>query len=131
MTLLIRMSKAMKVRRLGTRFFLASCLLVATTVACGIWSVFTFGRLSRVVGESLRESQRTIDLAARLASALEREDDALLLAIAGDRDRASIELAAERRYFDEGYPRLLELLVDTDERAAAESAPLLGGRYGG
>jgi two-component system, NtrC family, sensor histidine kinase KinB len=111
----------MKVRRLGTRFFLASCLLVATTVACGIWSALTFARLSRVVGESLRESQRTIDLAARLASALEREDDALLLAIAGDRDRASGELATERRNFDEGYARLLELLVDTDERAAAES----------
>ena len=111
----------MTLHRLGTRFFLASCLLVATTVACGIWSAFTFARLSRVVGESLRESQRTIDLAARLASALEREDDALLLAIAGDRDRASGELATERRNFDEGYPRLLELLVDTDERAAAKS----------
>jgi two-component system, NtrC family, sensor histidine kinase KinB len=119
----------MKVRRLGTRFFLASCLLVATTVACGIWSAFTFARLSRVVGESLRESQRTIDLAARLASALEREDDALLLALAGDRDRARAELAAERKTFDEGYAGLLELLVDADERAAAEALREHAGAY--
>ncbi|HUE38653.1 MAG TPA: HAMP domain-containing protein, partial [Candidatus Binatia bacterium] len=111
----------MKLRRLETRFFLASCLLVATTVACGIWSAFTFARLSRVVGESLRESQGTIAVAAGLASALEREDDALLLALAGDQDRARAELAIERHSFDEAYAHLAELLVEPDERAAAES----------
>jgi hypothetical protein len=71
----------MKGRRLQTRFILAGGLLVMTTVICGIWSAWTFARLSTVVGNTLRENQETIDLTAVLASALEREDDALLLGV--------------------------------------------------
>jgi NtrC-family two-component system sensor histidine kinase KinB len=111
----------MNFRRLETRFLLAGCLLVAATVACGIWSAFTFARLSRVVGDSLRESEGTIDLAAKVASALEREDDALLLALAGDRERAREELALQRRAFDEAYQRLSEILTQAEEREVASA----------
>jgi NtrC-family two-component system sensor histidine kinase KinB len=109
----------MKFRRLETRFLFASCLLVAATVACGIWSGLTFSRLSRVVGDSLRESQGTIDLASKVASALEREDDALLLALAGDRERAHEELAVQRQAFDEAYRRLGEILTQAEEKEVA------------
>jgi NtrC-family two-component system sensor histidine kinase KinB len=111
----------MKFRRLETRFLFASCLLVAATVACGIWSALTFARLSHVVGDSLRESQATIDLAAKVASALEREDDALLLALAGDRARAREELGLQRRAFDEAYRHLSEILRQPEEREVASA----------
>jgi NtrC-family two-component system sensor histidine kinase KinB len=107
-----------RVRRLETRFLLAGCLLVATTVACGVWSALTLARLSRVVDESLRGSQDTIDLAAGLASALEREDDALLLGIAGD-PNAARDLVAARGVFDEQYRRLVKLVRAPEERALA------------
>jgi two-component system, NtrC family, sensor histidine kinase KinB len=81
----------------------------------------TFASLSRVVGESLRESQGTIDLAARLASALEREDDALLLAVAGERERAREELRLQRRAFDEAYRQLAEILSEREQRDVAHS----------
>jgi hypothetical protein len=42
----------MRIRLLQTRFLLAGCLLVAATVACGVWSVLTFARLSAVVGRT-------------------------------------------------------------------------------
>ncbi|MDB5309139.1 MAG: multi-sensor signal transduction histidine kinase [Gemmataceae bacterium] len=109
----------MRVRRLRTRFLLAGCLLVATTAAGSLWSALTFARLSRVVGDTLQESQETIDLSAELAGSLEREDDALLLALSGDPDKARQNLAAERRRGDAGYDRLLVLLRDgeAEERA--------------
>ena len=109
----------MKVRRLQTRFILAGCLLVMTTVVCGIWSAWTFVRLSTVVGDTLRESQKTTDLTAVLASTLEREDDALLLAVNGDVERARPELVAQRQRFDADYARLVGFLSEPEERDAA------------
>jgi NtrC-family two-component system sensor histidine kinase KinB len=111
----------MTIRRLQTRFLLAGCLLVMTTVACGIWSAVMFARLSTVVGKTLRESQETTDLTALLASTLEREDDALLLSANGEVERAQQELAAQRQRFDSAYARLVRLLQDPEEYAAASA----------
>jgi two-component system, NtrC family, sensor histidine kinase KinB len=111
----------MNVRRLQTRFILAGCLLVMTTVVCGIWSAWMFARLSRVVGDTLRESQKTTDLTAVLASTLEREDDALLLAVNGNVERATEELEAQRHRFDTGYAHLRGFLSEPEERDAASA----------
>ncbi len=97
----------MRLRHLQTRFILAGCLLVLTTVATSLWSALTFARLSAVVDDSLRGSQQTIDLAAELATSLEREDDALLLALSGHAGRAKEELARERSRGDDCLRRLL------------------------
>ena len=107
----------MRTQSLQTRFFMAGCLLVLTTVAGGAWSVVMFARLSTVVGETLRESQEAIDLTARLADALEREDDALLLALAGKLRNAKSEVVQQRQDFDEAYARLLPRLTDAEENA--------------
>src|SRR5215813_11556000 len=109
----------MKIRRLQTRFILAGCLFVITTVVCGSWSAWTFARLSAVVGDTLRESQKTTDLTAVLASILEREDDALLLAVNGDVERARHELGGQRQRFDAGYTRLVGFLSEPEERDTA------------
>lgn len=101
---------------LRTRFLLAGCLLVATTVACGVWSAFTFAQLSAGAGQTLRESQETIAQTAALATALEREDDALLLSLAGDVGRAKPELQTQRRRFDQTFARLTFLAEDGEER---------------
>jgi len=111
----------MKIRRLQTRFLLAGCLLVMTTVACGLWSAVMFARLSTVVGQTLRESQETTDLTALLASTLEREDDALLLSVNGEVERAQQELVSQRQRFDSGYARLLSILQDSEEHAVASA----------
>jgi NtrC-family two-component system sensor histidine kinase KinB len=98
--------------KLQTRFILAGTFLALTTVGSGLWSAWTFSRLSFVVGQILQESQETVDLAADLASSLEREDDALLLAVSGNIEKAKRELAKERRRGEECYHRLLPLLRD-------------------
>jgi NtrC-family two-component system sensor histidine kinase KinB len=100
----------MRMRHLQTRFILAGCLLVTTTVASGVWSAFTFARLSAATAAALREGEEKIDLTAALAGALEREDDALLLTLSGPRQRARRTLTTERRRSDASYQRLLAVL---------------------
>jgi len=107
--------------RLRTRFVLAGLLFVATTIASGIWSAYTFARMSREVSEALQQSQEKIDVTAILSQALEREDDALLLALSGDLHRAQGDLASHRAIFDRSYERLLQLISSEAERSAAES----------
>jgi NtrC-family two-component system sensor histidine kinase KinB len=115
------MAGPLKTRRLQTRFLIAGILLAATTVASGIVSALTFSRLSRGIGETLQGSQDAIDNAATLSGALEREDDALLMAMSGDPARARQELAAQRQIFDRSYASLLGVLTQEDEKAAAKS----------
>jgi NtrC-family two-component system sensor histidine kinase KinB len=114
-----REESAMPIRRLQTRFILAGCLLVLTTIACGVWSIWTFAHLGSMVDRTLGESQEPIDLTAILASALEREDDALLLSLTGERERARTELKTQRQRFEEAFARLMPLMKEPQEQAAA------------
>jgi NtrC-family two-component system sensor histidine kinase KinB len=113
----------MRTRHLQTRFILAGCLLVMTTVGTGLWAALTFARLSAAADDALAENRERIDLTAALAGSLEREDDALLLAPGGDPERAEGELTAERERGDEYYQRLLASLRDGDDavRSAART----------
>jgi NtrC-family two-component system sensor histidine kinase KinB len=111
----------MAVRNLRTRFILAGGLLAAVMAICGMWSVGTFVHLSAVVDDTLRNSQEKIDLTAVLASTLEREDDALLLALAGDAGQARAELDRERSRFEETFARLGSVVTEETERSAAAS----------
>jgi two-component system, NtrC family, sensor histidine kinase KinB len=109
----------MRIRRLQTRFLLAGCLLAMITLGSGLWSAWTFAQLSRVADRVLHDSQTTIDLAAELAGSLEREDDALLLALSDNGQRAHRDLADERRRGDDCFGRLRSRLsadgADVDE----------------
>jgi two-component system, NtrC family, sensor histidine kinase KinB len=105
-------------RRLRTRFVIAGFLVAMATIASGIWSAYTFTQLSRVIGDTLSQSQQRIDLTDTLASALEREDDALLLAINGDVGRAIEEVQAQRVRFDDAYASLWNILHDEEQAMA-------------
>jgi two-component system, NtrC family, sensor histidine kinase KinB len=107
---------SLKVRHLQTRFVLAGILLVATTIVSGLWSAWTFARLSAMASSTLQVSQQTINLTASLSDALEREDDALLLAISGHRGRAEAKLQEERQRFAQAYASLLRALDQPDEK---------------
>ncbi len=111
----------MRTKRLQTRFILAGALLVLTTVGSSLWSAWTFARLSEVVDDTLRDSQTAIDLTAALAGSLEREDDALLLAVSGNVDVARKQLASEKQRGEEQYQQLLSAIKDEEieERSLA------------
>src|SRR5580658_2589518 len=105
----------MRLKRLTTRFLLASCLLVAATVTSGVWSAFAFARFAESVDATLRTSQRTIELASSLGTILEREDDALLLSLTGEARSARDDLVRQRRLFDAGFDELRKLLTDSEQ----------------
>jgi len=106
---------------LRARFILAGCLIVIATAASATWSGYTFARLGSVVDETLRGSQEAIDLTATLSSTLEREDDALLLAVGGKLEPARRDLVTERARFDDAYRRLLVVLASSDAQDLARS----------
>jgi NtrC-family two-component system sensor histidine kinase KinB len=94
--------------------------MVAAAVGPGLWSALTFARLSAAAEDALRGGQERIDLAAELAGSLEREDDALLLALSGETERARRDLAAEQQRGDACYEKLLDVLAgDAEGRLAA------------
>lgn len=112
----------MALRHLQTRFILAGLLLAAATVASSVWSAFTFAQLATVVDETLLVSRETIDLCAEVAGSIEREDDALLLALSGDIETARLDLLAERRSGDRSFERLQGLLQSADAQEQALAA---------
>jgi len=109
----------MKIAHLQTRFILAGGLLVMTTIVSGLWSAWTFARLSAVAGKTLQTGRQMTDLTAVLANALEREDDAFLLAVSGDREQARRKLQSQRQRFSDAYASLAKLLSQPDEKKAA------------
>jgi two-component system sensor histidine kinase/response regulator len=96
----------MKTNSLRTRFVIAGCLLLAFTVVCGAWSVFTFHRLGDALGRTLDQNQETINVALEAVYALEREDDALLVALNNGGDEAAKALRTDRDNFEKAYREL-------------------------
>ncbi len=105
---------------LRTRFVIAGGVLLAATLATGLWSALTFARLSAAADETLRACGERIDWTAALAGSLEREDDALLLALSGAAAPAGRDLATERARGEQCYRGLVAALGDgADARGQA------------
>ena len=105
---------------LRARFGWAGLVILVAVVITGVWSTVLLTRLGNVVDRTLQGRQGIIDLTAAMASALEREDDALLLGVAGDAVRAKAELAVQRAAFD-GAADQLARQVTPVERQVVES----------
>src|SRR5262249_17860673 len=80
---------------------------------------WTFFRLSAVVDVALQESQETIDLAGVLERTLEREDDALVLALIENPASARKEVQKQRERFGEVFERLQAILSHDQEKEMA------------
>ena len=104
--------------RLRLRFVVAAGLLVLTTVTASVWTFFALTRLSGIVTDTVQQSESVTAVTSRLAGALEREDDAVLLILAGD-DRGTQVLASERAVVDRAVADLFDVLGPDDERELA------------
>ena len=104
--------------RLRLRFVLAAALLVLTTVTASVWTFFALSRLSGVVTDTVQQSESVTAVTSRLAGALEREDDAVLLILAGD-ERGAQVLVRERAVVDKAVADLFDVLGPDDERELA------------
>ena len=70
--------------RLRLRFMVAAGLLVLTTVIASVWTFFALTSFSGIVIDTVRQSESVTAVTSGLAGALEREDDAVPLILAGD-----------------------------------------------
>ena len=106
--------------RLGLRlrFGIATLLLVATTITASVWTLAALSRLNRVVTDTVRQSEAVTAVTSQLAGALEREDDGVLLVLAGDQRGRSV-LAEERGVVDKAVAALFDVLGPADERELA------------
>jgi two-component system, NtrC family, sensor histidine kinase KinB len=104
--------------RLRLRFVVAAGLLVLTTVTASVWTFVALTRLSGVVTDTVRQSESVTAVTSRLAGALEREDDAVLLILAGD-ERGTQVLTRERAVVDRAVADLFDVLGPNDERDLA------------
>jgi len=73
--------------------------------------------VSLSIGEALRDDRRESRLEQTLEASLEDEDDAVLLSISGDTERAKVELSARRSVFADALLGLQQLAHDDEERA--------------
>ncbi len=103
---------------LRLRFIVAAGLLVLTTVTASVWTFFALSRLSGIATDTVRQSESVTAVTSRLAGALEREDDGVLLILAGD-DRGTQVLARERAVVDKALAELFDVLGPDDERELA------------
>ena len=104
--------------RLRPRFVVAAGLLVLTTVMASVWTFLALSRLSGIVSDTVRQSESVTAVTSALAGALEREDDAVLLILAGD-DRGARVLARDRAVVDKAVADLFGVLEPADERELA------------
>jgi signal transduction histidine kinase/HAMP domain-containing protein len=104
--------------RLRLRFVVAAGLLVLTTVTASVWTLFALTRQSGIVTDTVQQSESVTAVTSRLAGALEREDDAVLLILAGDA-RGSQVLVNERAVVDKAMADLFDVLEPQDERELA------------
>jgi NtrC-family two-component system sensor histidine kinase KinB len=93
-------------------------LLVLTTVTASVWTFLALTRLSSIVTDTVRQSESVTAVTSRLAGALEREDDAVLLILAGD-ERGTHVLTRERGVVDRAVADLFDVLGPIDERELA------------
>jgi two-component system, NtrC family, sensor histidine kinase KinB len=103
---------------LRVRFGVAAVLLVCTTVTASVWTLVALSRLSGVVTATVRDSEAVTGVTSKLSGALEREDDAVLLVLAGDQRGATV-LAQERTVVDKAVADLFDVLGPADEQELA------------
>jgi NtrC-family two-component system sensor histidine kinase KinB len=101
--------------QLRTRLAIAGTLLIATTLAIGVWSAVSFRDVSRVVGDTIADDEGTTNATTKLAETLEREDDAVLLALT-DQTRGRAELALRRDDVASALKRVVAELDAPDEQ---------------
>ena len=94
-------------------------MVLLAVVITGVWSTVLFIRLGNVVDRTLQGRQGIIDLTAVMAGALEREDDALVLGVAGEVTRARKELAIQRATFDHAAEQMTQHVTPTEREVVA------------
>ncbi len=103
------------------RFYLVALLIVVTTIASGAYAAWTFYSLNHILDRTLDQVRESVSVIAKISKALEREDDAILMAIGGRTDAAQAALEEERANYRHAREGLVSLLTKPEESSAVEA----------
>ena len=84
-----------------------------------VWTLAALSKLSGLVTDTVRDSESVTAVTSKLSGALEREDDAVLLVLAGDA-RGMTVLSQERTVVDKAVADLFDVLGPADEQELAK-----------
>lgn len=117
-------------RRFGLRlrFLSAGVLLTLTTVAAAAWTLWVLSRLAASAAATVRDTDELTATTAAVASALEREDDALLV-ILGGATSGRESLANARAVTDRAVTRLAHGASSEPQRRIALKVQNLVNEY--
>jgi two-component system, NtrC family, sensor histidine kinase KinB len=104
---------------LRARLLLAQVPLVLAVLALGALALFTLRSLGAASQHILADNYRSVVAAQRMKEAAERIDSAVLFLVAGDRERAAPQIAANRGAFESELRVEEGNLTETGEREAA------------
>jgi len=107
------------IKSLRGRLLVVGALLACAMVGSALWSSTYFALLATEINDTLRASEKLLERAATLGTNLEREDDALLLALAGEVD-ALPRLARERERVADALARIHKVTRTDTERGTAD-----------
>jgi NtrC-family two-component system sensor histidine kinase KinB len=102
---------------LRARFIAVAGILITTTVVSGLYSMASFSRLEEFVGDALRDCESATSTISDLTTALEHEDDAVLLHLTDPR-LGQVILANSRQAVDSSLTGLSALLETPAEQAS-------------
>ncbi len=102
---------------LRARFIAVAGILITTTVVSGLYSMVSFSRLESFVGDALRDCEAATSTISELTTALEHEDDAVLLHLT-DARLGQVVLANSRQAVDASLTGLSALLDTPAEQAS-------------
>lgn len=106
---------------LRARFLIACGLLVMTTVAASAWTLGMLAGLTASAHALVKTGDEASNALDDAASALEREDDALLLVLSSD-DHSQADLPAARLRVDLAMQSLARILARSGDPPLAEEA---------
>jgi len=104
-------------------------ILASLLVISGLISIYELTKLGNSVNKLLRDNFLSIDYARQMSHSLEKQNSAILLALAGDRGSASDLFGVSVKEFEENFEKAATNLTQPDEKTFTDSISLVFNSY--
>ncbi len=106
---------------LRTKLLIGYLIFVAALVVLGGWSAWHLLEMGGVSRNIIADNYESVVAAQEMKESLDRQGSAVLLALLGQRDRALLQLAENRKRFDAAFQRAANNITEPGESEVIES----------
>ncbi|HNT40631.1 MAG TPA: MCP four helix bundle domain-containing protein [Tenuifilaceae bacterium] len=104
-------------------------ILASLLIISGLISIYELTKLGNSVNKLLRDNYLSIDYARQMSHSLEKQNSAILLAVAGDKGSASDLFGISVKEFKENFEKAATNLTQPDEKTLTDSISLVFNSY--